>query len=392
MSWGKAIIQRIRDLIPVSAFVFNRPIVVLQSDDWGRVGVRDCEGFEQLRAAGFALGERPYDLYTLETADDVSVLGATLKKHRDSFGRHPCLEMNFVLGNLDFGKMGAEGWQRIHVLPLADGLPAGWRRSGLSEAYRSGIDDGVFYPALHGMTHFCRSQVERDLAAKGERGTLLRSLWQAGTPYIHWRMPWVGYEYWTPEEAPDDRFLAEDAQKQLIGETVGAFVKMFATLPSSACAPGYRANADTVRAWAQHGVRVAQNGPGALTPPYFDGNEVLQLFRAIEFEPAVQNDFSLEACLRAAESCFSEGIPAIVSVHSINFHSSLRDFRTQTLQQLDAFFAALEAKYNDLLYLQDNELYELVQNGSCRTRSGKVQVEVLKKKFRKTTAARKKVV
>ena len=26
--------------------------------------------------------------------------------------------------------------------------------------------------------------------------------------------------------------------------------------------PGYRANDDTHRAWAQHGIRVAQNGPG----------------------------------------------------------------------------------------------------------------------------------
>jgi hypothetical protein len=392
MSWGKAVIQRIRDLVPVSAFFFNRPIVVLQSDDWGRVGVRDREGFEQLRAAGLALGERPYDLYTLETADDVLALSKTLRKHRDSFGRHPCLEMNFVLGNLDFGKMGAEGWQRIHILPLADGLPAGWTRSGLSEAYRSGIEDGVFHPALHGMTHFCRSQVARELAAEGERATLLRSLWQAGTPYIHWRMPWIGYEYWAPENHADERFLSEDVQRQLIGETVGAFAKMFATLPSSACAPGYRANEDTVRSWARHGLRVAQNGPGTCTPPYFDGNEVLQLFRTIEFEPAVQENFSLEACLCAAESCFSEGIPAIVSLHSINFHSSVRDFRTQTLQLLDTFLGALEAKYSDLVYVHDAELYELVQNGSFRTGSGTVQVEVLKKQLRKSNAVRKKVV
>jgi hypothetical protein len=387
VSWGKAVIQGIRDLVPVSAFVFNRPIVVLQSDDWGRVGVRDSEGFEQLRAAGLAIGERPYDLYTLETADDVSALSAILKKHRDSSGSHPCLEMNFVLGNLDFGKMGEEDWQRIHILPLADGFPAGWSRPGLLEAYRSGIEDGVFHPALHGMTHFCRSQVEKDLAAEGERATLLRTFWQAGTPYIHWRMPWIGYEYWSPEKPPDDRFLAEDLQKQLIGETVGAFAKMFATLPSSACAPGYRANEGTVGAWAQHGIRVAQNGPGTLTPPYFDRNEVLHLFRAMEFEPAVQERFSLEACLRVAQSCFSEGIPAIVSVHSINFHSSLRDFRGKTLQQLDAFLGALETKYSDLLYLQDTELYELVQNGYCRTPG----VQVLKKRFR-TRAVRKKAV
>jgi hypothetical protein len=390
-SWGKAVIQKIRDLAPASGFAFGRQIVMFQSDDWGRVGLRDCEGFEELRAAGLPLGERPYDLYTLETADDVLALGTTLKKHRDSFGQHPCLQMNFLTGNLDFAKMKGEGWQRIHILPLADGLPAGWRRSGLIETYLSGIADGAFYPALHGTTHFCRTEVERNIAAKGDRAELLRTLWQASTPYIYWRMPWIGYEYWTPENHPDERFLPKDVQKQLIGETVGAFARMFGTLPISACAPGYRANEDTVRGWAQHGIKVAQNGPGTLTPPYFDGNDVLQLSRTIEFEPAVQERFSLEACLETAESCFALGIPAIVSVHSINFHSSVRDFRSQTIKQLDAFLGALESKYSDLLYLHDAQLYELVQSGSCKTLNGAIQVDVIEKKFR-TRAVGKKVV
>ena len=49
------------------SITFSRPLVLLESDDWGRVGVRDREGFEQLRAKGIRLGEHPYDLYTLET-------------------------------------------------------------------------------------------------------------------------------------------------------------------------------------------------------------------------------------------------------------------------------------------------------------------------------------
>lgn len=392
MTCGSGVFQKLRDLVPVSGFIFKRPIVLFQSDDWGRVGVRDREGFELLRAAGFSLGERPYDFYALETADDVSVLQEVLKQHRDSAGRHPCIEMNFLLGNLDFGRMQTDGWQSIHIMPLASGLPSGWSRPGLNEAYRAGIADGVFRPALHGITHFCRSEVQKVIVAGGERAAVLRALWIAGTPYIHWRMPWIGYEYWAPERPPDERFLPEEAQKQLIGEAVGAFAKMFASLPGSACAPGYRANGDTVRAWAQHGVKVAQNGPDTFSPPYLDGNELLQLFRTIEFEPAVQKDFSVEACLKAAETCFSAGIPAVVSMHSINFHSSVRDFRTHTLQQLDTFLGALEQKYRDLLYLHDVELYELALTGRCISRNETVQAEVLTKRFRKGRFVGEKVV
>jgi len=65
-AWGRA-----RAVLPGHGFVFGRPLLVLQSDDWGRVGVRDAEVCTELRAAGVNLGERPYDYYSLETAEDV---------------------------------------------------------------------------------------------------------------------------------------------------------------------------------------------------------------------------------------------------------------------------------------------------------------------------------
>jgi len=373
--------RRIRGLFPLRGFHFDRPLLLLQSDDWGRAGLRDQEGLEQLRAAGLALGERPYDLYTLETAEDLAALRALLKRHQDSSGRHPCVQMNFILANLDFARMNAEGFQQIHLLPLAQGLPQGWSRPGLIDAYRVGIADGVFYPALHGITHFCRSAVERSLAGDSVRAALLRTLWQAGTPYIHWRMPWIGYEYWDPEKPEDERFLPAEKQREMIGQAVGAFAKLFSRLPRSACAPGYRANDDTHRAWAQHGVDVAQNGPGMLVPPHFDRHGVLNVSRTVEFEPAVDAAFSVEACLRQAETCFEQGIPAIVSVHSINFHSRVRDFRSRTLQALDEFLAALEAKHADLLYLHDENLHELVNKGSYKTPAGGAQVNVTRRSF-----------
>jgi hypothetical protein len=380
--------RRAKDLLPLSGFHFGRPLLLFQSDDWGRVGLRDCEGLEHLRSAGLELGERPYDFYSLETAEDVTALVDTLKRHHDSIGRAPCLEMNFVVGNLDFARMETEGWRQTQILPLAEGLPAGWTRPGLNQAYRSGFDDDVLHPALHGTTHFCRRAVERNLAAGGERADLLRTLWKAGTPYIHWRMPWIGYEYWDPEEAADDRFLESAAQLELIGQTVGGFAKTFSVLPGSACAPGYRANEDTTRAWAQHGIRVAQNGPGPLVPPYFDRNEMLQVFRTIEFEPATDASLSIESCVQKAESCFAEGIPAVISIHSINFHSTVKDFRSRTLQLLNEFLNVIEARHSDLLYLHDTELCDLVQSGTLRTRQGTLPVSVTKKRFIKAQILR----
>ncbi len=387
MNLARQFWQRALDLLPVAGFHFDRPVVLLQSDDWGRVGLRDQSGLQQLRSASLELGERPYDFYTLETAEDLTSLSGALKRHRDSSGRHPCVEMNFILANLDFAKMSAEGFRQIHIMPQAEGLPLGWTRAGRMEALRDGIADGVFYPALHGTTHFCRSAVERNLNLEGERADLLRTLWRAGTPYIHWRMPWIGYEYWDPEQPEDERFLPAEKQTELIGHTVGAFAKLFSTLPRSACAPGYRANDDTHRAWARHGIRVAQNGPGAPVPPHFDRHDILHLSRTVEFEPATEAAFSVEACLRQAETCFVRGIPAIVSVHSINFHSTVKDFRSPTLTALDEFLTALESKHADLLYLHDEDLRELVNQGSYQAAERGLKVNVIRKKFKRANVA-----
>jgi hypothetical protein len=376
--------QRGRDLLPVHGFHFDRPLVLLQSDDWGRVGLRDQEGLELLRSAGVALGERPYDFYSLETADDLNELRTTLKRHRDATGRHPCIEMNFIVANLDFATMNADPAGGIHLLPLSEGLPDGWKRPNLLQAYRTGIADGVFYPALHGTTHFCRSAVERNLA--GKRGELLRTLWHAGTPYIHWRMPWIGFEYWDQETSDHDGFLSAEKQRELIGQTVGAFAKLFSTLPRSACAPGYRSNDGTHRAWAQHGIRIAQNGSGVALPPHFDAYDLLQISRTVDFEPAIAPSFSVESCVQQAERCFAGGLPAIVSVHSINFHSTVRDFRSRSLQALDEFFAALESRHSDLLYLHDEDLYDLAVKGRYE---GHAHLNVVKKKFTKRAFVRR---
>src|SRR3954454_20980982 len=126
MSFIRRVQSRLSNLLPLTGFYFDRPIVLLQSDDWGRVGLRDREGLEELRSAGITLGDRPYDLYTLETAEDLSALAELLQRHRDSIARHPCLEMNFVPANLDFRHAAGSG--HISFIPLADGFPQGWHR------------------------------------------------------------------------------------------------------------------------------------------------------------------------------------------------------------------------------------------------------------------------
>jgi hypothetical protein len=69
-----------------------------------------------------------------------------------------------------------------------------------------------------------------------------------------------------------------------------------------------------------------------------------------------------------------------MSVHSINFHSSVKDFRSGTLAHHDEFLSELEAKYPHLLYLHDGDLCDLVQSGAYASESRSAHVEVSKRK------------
>jgi hypothetical protein len=128
--------------------------------------------------------------------------------------------------------------------------------------------------------------------------------------------------------------------------------------------------------------------PRAFTPPHFDRHGILNVYRNIEFEPATDPAFSVETCVGNAQACFERGIPAIVSVHSINFHSSVSGFRDRTLGHLDDFLSALESRHPDLLYLRDVELLQLVEKGCCQTPQGDIRFNVTKKKFTRRNVER----
>ena len=141
---------------------------------------------------------------------------------------------------------------------------------------------------MHGVDSFLSRWRSRILWQSGERAELLRLFWEAETPYIYWRMPWIGYEYWKPGKAARG-FLPEEIQHGQISQAREYFTALFGMPPVSACAPGYFANRDTRRIWAEAGIRVAQNGAGSgLNAPYIDHTGILHLNRTIDLEPSQQ--------------------------------------------------------------------------------------------------------
>lgn len=355
-------IRKARHFLPTRGFHFTRPLVLFQSDDWGLVGVRDHAGQAQLEAHGIRFGASPYDFYALETANDLHALFAVLQEHRDARGRSPLLTANFITANIDFAALAQTDFETLPLLSLARGLPAPWDRPGLFDAYREGVARGLLYPAFHGLTHFCQRVAERALREDSERGIFLRTLYAAATPQLMGRMPWLEFEYL---DADAQEWLDVSAQHNAIATGVEFFQELFGEAPLSACAPGYRANEDTRRAWRANGIRVVQNGVGINLAPHWNAEQTLMLYRNVSFEPFLdaQTDVVGNALARAA-TAFERGQPAIVCMHSVNMHSTLSGARARTLAALDEFLTRLEKKYPDLFYVHDGDLLALVETGA----------------------------
>jgi len=121
---------------------------LLQSDDWG---VPACATARDGRApaAGLNLGEKPYDFYSLETAEDVHALAGVLRKHRDATGRRPSIVMNFIMANVDFdrwfsGQKIESGQKQIPLCPLTEGWPGHGGVRSCSRLMRRAFASGCF--------------------------------------------------------------------------------------------------------------------------------------------------------------------------------------------------------------------------------------------------------
>ena len=292
-----------------------RPVILLQSDDWGRVGAPSVAVIDDLRSRHPRIGKSAWDFYGLETEEDLQKLGDTLAALRDADGRSACMTANFIMANADLGRMRSDGYKQLHLIDIADGFPPPWTENLLS-AYRLAIKRGVFYPGLHGLTHFNIDALLDALTDTSSRGNLARDLTDRDVPYLASLTP--EYNFALARRVPDERFMNEDEQARWIEAGVRSFVQAFGFAPRTACAPGYRANSTTYRLWAKFGVETAQiTGVGALLQ--LEGVDLIQ--RNVFFEPVLKEGNAVSAALEMARTAVARGYPIVICSHSINYIS-----------------------------------------------------------------------
>lgn len=329
-----------------------RPLVLIQSDDWGLAGVPSLQALER---SGIGGPFSPWDLYGLETEADLLSLAAVLGEHTDKEKNSAVMSAVFITANPDVVRMEAEGYQAFRTVPLWQGLPSSWSESSLVDVYRHLVDSKHFFPALHGFTH-CNQSVLLAMAREDSaRGESLRSLHRVGIPYLSSRHRECNFAL-LDRRGTEEVFLPEHEQRIWLQQGIEHFEKLFGFRPGSTCAPGYRFNDVTCALWKAEAIPVIHSA--SPVPDLIAG--LWNQSRNVFFEPVLQAD-ALAVALSAADAAVRRGEPVVICTHSINYVTRHGDKAAQGLSALRHLLTALLARYPDLRFVHELQLYESLQ-------------------------------
>lgn len=309
--------------------VWRRPVLVIESDDWGAGPLLQAEALAQL--------------------------AQRLRAHRDGAGKHPVLNLALVLAVPDGPGVRASGEYRRIELDHPRFAP-------ILGALRFGQAQGVFALQLHGLEHYwpptlmaCADPAVQAWLRQDEPATTeqLPSPLQSRWVDAH-RLPTVP--------------LPEGPLHAAVADEVNVYTRIVGAAPQVVVPPTFVWTRECERAWAEQGIgtvvtpgwryigRGADGLPCGDEGPIVNGDRrdaVTYLSRSDYFEPARGRD-ALYA-LGALERATRQGQPCLLENHRDNFIGDPTTCQ-RSLDELDLLYREALARHPHLRFLSSHDV------------------------------------
>jgi hypothetical protein len=316
--------------------MLKRPVLVLESDDWG---------------AG--------PLAQAAALDDIA---AVLRRFQDLTGRSPVLSLAVVLAVPD-GKAMGKSCAEYRRVCLDDATLA-----PVLAALKRGEAEGTFSLQLHGLEHYWPETL------MASHDPQVQAWLRDPVPASTERLPSHLQSRWIDASRLPSRPLPDAAVQRAVKEEIAAYTRVIGRAPTVVVPPTFVWTKEVERAWASHGIECVITPGHRYTSRAADGSSVadgdqfangdraggiVYLVRYDYFEPARGRDaaYALRALWRASE----EGRPCVLENHRVNFCQD-PTVRECSLTELESLLAGALALGPDTRFLSSTDLFHILKH------------------------------
>jgi len=314
--------------------VLRRPVLIIESDDWG---------------AG-----------SLEQVAALQRLAAILLSHHDSDGRHPVMTLGVVLASADAQAIKANGLAEYQRLGLDDE-----RYAALRQTIKDGMAKKVFSAQLHGMEHYWPAA----LMQTAVRDEAVRQWLKTGDFPQTEQLPSHLQSRWVNTAVLPAVPLAVDQITAAVSEEICAYRNLFGEADLVVVPPTFVWTRQVEQAWAKNGVGVlvtpgeryeGRDVEGSITPSaqrIFNGQHseegLIYIVRNDYFEPA--QGHTSERAFTAVKTKTAAGRPALLETHRFNFIGA-ESQTSPAFLELDQMLGRVGREFSEVAFISTAEL------------------------------------
>ena len=367
-----------RNISNIPGWRINRKILVIESDDWGSVRIRDKDAYNALKNKGLNVDQIHYDsVESIESNDDLQMLFDLLQSFKDKNGKHPVFTPMCIMGNPDFEKIKASNYEQYFFQPLHETLKEFPNSHRVLELWKEGFKNSLFVPEIHGREHFNVRRYMKILQShEGKEGLRFALVHHSAGPSAYkdiYYPNYLGALHPEPKEEIKElhNYIIDAGKlfKDYMGYQPRVFIAPNAEEPKELESS---LNEIGVKYLTRSKKRIYPLGDGAFGKEWnFFGQKThfdqIILNRNAFFEPVCFGEHEhitdwVNSCLKEIEIAFRWKKPAVISSHRVNYVGTIKpENREKGLRALKRLIVEVLKKWPDLEFMSSFELGQVIK-------------------------------
>ncbi|GAA0176823.1 hypothetical protein SH2C18_01690 [Clostridium sediminicola] len=347
----------------------EKKYIIFESDDWGSIRTASPETYQALLNSGDNINKDPFTRYdALASEDDLELLFSVLYRFKDKNRKHPIITANCAVANPDFDKIRESNFENYYFEPFTKTLKRYKNHGNSFELWKTGMENGIFFPQLHCREHLNITKWLEDLQ-KGDENLHLafkHNMISGGSSFSDSNL----FAYMDAFNYIGTRY--DELLQNIISDAVSLFFDIFGYESKSFVSACYVWHKSLESILKKHNIEYIQGSHYQLIPTVegyecFDKKKhtigeknkynQLYLVRNCSFEPSFGNQVNaVDFCLAQINNSFKWKKPATISTHRLNYVGYIDELNRDTnLRLLQQLLTEILKRWPDVEFLTSEE-------------------------------------